>query len=56
VEQLELSELRPLDEVFPGVVLSSFSYAGKEYHIFSKSGGFGKADILRELRDYVKGS
>ena len=32
-----------------GAVLTDFVYAGKAYHIISKSGGFGEPDLFIRL-------
>lgn len=49
LEQIEVSEMRPVCELLPGTVLSEFSYEGSHYSILSKSGGFGSETLLTEL-------
>lgn len=49
IEQIGCWELSPIREVAPGVVLSRVSYAGSQYDVISKSGGFGDRDLLRAL-------
>lgn len=41
--------LTPVCELDTGVVLTSFAYRGRTYHIISKSGGFGEPDLLCRL-------
>lgn len=47
-------ELHPLREIRPGCVLTSLSYGGREYHIITKSGGFGEENLLLELTEELK--
>lgn len=47
-------ELHPLREIRPGCVLTSLSYGGREYHIITKSGGFGDETLLLELTEELK--
>ncbi|MBQ6971881.1 MAG: four-carbon acid sugar kinase family protein [Synergistaceae bacterium] len=44
-----VNELVPVCEIERGVVLTSFTYRGKKYHIMTKSGGFGEEDLLLKL-------
>ena len=44
-----IHEIEPLCEVEAGVVLSRFQYQGVSRYVISKSGGFGKADLLISL-------
>lgn len=41
-----VAELTPVCEMAPGAVLTSFTYRDKDYHIISKSGGFGEPDLF----------
>ncbi|MCR4657449.1 MAG: four-carbon acid sugar kinase family protein [Lachnospiraceae bacterium] len=43
-------ELRPVKELFPGVVLSSYISEGRKKQLISKSGGFGDEELLIRLR------
>ena len=43
------AELLPVCELDAGAVLTEFVYQGKPYHIISKSGGFGGADLFVRL-------
>ena len=53
MQQIDTHHLTPICEVFPGVVLSSTHYAGKQYYIISKSGGFGGDNLIADLRTYI---
>lgn len=44
-----IHEIEPLCELEAGVVLSRFQYQGVSRYVISKSGGFGKADLLISL-------
>lgn len=46
---VKAAELIPVCELDAGAVLTAFSYGGKTYHIISKSGGFGEADLFVRL-------
>lgn len=49
MKQVGVSQLIPVGEVVPGVVLTRFTYRGREYNIISKSGGFGDPDLFINL-------
>lgn len=49
MREMGVTELTPVCELSPGVVLSAFAYQGKSIHIISKSGGFGAPDLLCSL-------
>lgn len=42
-------EMEPLCELLPGVVLSRFGYKGKDRYVITKSGGFGRKDLIVDL-------
>lgn len=44
-----VQEIEPLCELDSGVVLSRFSYQGYTRYVISKSGGFGKEDLVIQL-------
>lgn len=48
-----VTELTPVCELAAGAVLTDFVYQGKPYHIISKSGGFGEADLFCRLADLI---
>lgn len=49
MEQLGVSEMEPLSELAPGIVLSRFSVGGQKNQVISKSGGFGQESLLVDL-------
>ena len=48
---LSVSRMEPIAEVFPGVVMAKFEFDGVERRVITKSGGFGKETLLRDLKD-----
>lgn len=53
IKQAELTEMIPICEYAPGVVLACVSYHGKKHYILSKSGGFGNPKLLLELEEQI---
>ncbi|NDL66661.1 four-carbon acid sugar kinase family protein [Anaerotalea alkaliphila] len=49
MKQIGCEEIIPLYELAPGTVLSYYINEGKKRHIISKSGGFGREDLLVSL-------
>ena len=49
-----VTELTPVCELDTGVVLTYFAYQGKRHFIITKSGGFGKPDLLYTLAKLTK--
>jgi len=47
------AELVPVCELEEGVVLASFTYKGCTRFIITKSGGFGRENLLIELADFI---
>lgn len=41
-----VTEITPVGELFPGVVLTEMLYKGNTYSVISKSGGFGEPDLF----------
>ena len=54
MEQLGVTELEPICELYAGVVLSRFAYRGCSRYVLSKSGGFGQKTLLKDLRDKLR--
>ena len=48
---VNIHELVPVCEISQGVVLTGFSYNGRNYYIMTKSGGFGEEDLLLKLTE-----
>ena len=51
--QVGVAQMRPIKEILPGSVLSEFEWNGKIYHLVSKSGGFGDADLILKLEQLI---
>lgn len=49
-------ELQPVREIRPGCVLTKLFYGDREYHIITKSGGFGEENLLSDLTGELKKS
>ena len=54
MEALSVYSLRPITELIAGVVAFKFSYLGKDIYCISKSGGFGKENLILELCQILK--
>ena len=48
-------ELKPIRQIRPGCVLTKLDYNGREYHMITKSGGFGDENLLPDLTEELKG-
>ncbi len=48
--------LEPLGEALPGVPVSRFEIDGRPLHLITKAGGFGRPDLLGDLRARLSGS
>lgn len=53
MDYMDIREIEPLREMAPGVVLSRFHYQGYTRYVISKSGGFGKEDLLITLSQMI---
>lgn len=49
MDYMGVHEIEPIGELDAGVVLSRFTYNGITRYVISKSGGFGKENLLTEL-------
>ncbi len=54
VSAIGVNDFRPICELAPGVVLSSFYYKGKVRSVVCKSGGFGTQDLICNLVEMCK--
>ncbi len=54
MQQLGVTELEPICELFQGVVLSCFRYQNCSRYVLSKSGGFGEKTLLADLRNILQ--
>jgi uncharacterized protein YgbK (DUF1537 family) len=52
--QLGVTELEPICELYPGVVLSRFSWQGRSRMVLSKSGGFGQRTLFADLKNSLQ--
>lgn len=46
MQRMGITELTPLAEVSPGVILTAFRYGDKKQYVLTKSGGFGDDQLL----------
>ena len=48
--------LLPRREILPGVILSEAAGRGKKMWLITKAGGFGPEDVLRQIKDQLRGN
>jgi D-threonate/D-erythronate kinase len=53
MKQMDVYEMEPVCELKHGIVLSKFNIQGIEYHVLSKSGGFGGKQLLTDLAEQI---
>lgn len=53
LETLGIASIVPLSEPLPGIVIFEISISGEKRVIFSKSGGFGKEDVIIKIEEYI---
>ena len=53
MNRMNVSQMEPLLEVFPGVVLSRFEAQGQSRFVITKSGGFGEESLLADLKEKI---
>ena len=46
MQRMGITALEPLEEVSAGVILTRFSYQGRDQYVLTKSGGFGDEQLL----------
>lgn len=49
MNEMNINELLPLREVFPGCVLTELLYEGERCHVITKSGGFGAKTLIEDI-------
>ncbi|MBQ9595210.1 MAG: hypothetical protein IJR35_05055, partial [Synergistaceae bacterium] len=49
MQAVNVHELVPVCEIEKGVVLTSYTYNGKNFYIMAKSGGFGEENLLVKI-------
>ena len=53
MNQMGVFEMEPICEMAPGIVISRFCIQDVECHVISKSGGFGREQLLTELAEQI---
>ena len=54
MNQMGVTQMEPLLEVYPGVVLSIFTVGDNTRYVITKSGGFGQETLLRDLKELIE--
>jgi D-threonate/D-erythronate kinase len=50
---LGVTEIKPLKELFPGIVLGSIDFKDEKHYVITKSGGFGDEDLFIKLNALI---
>lgn len=56
MRSIGVSEVKPICEIMPGIVVSRFKKENHIYQVISKSGGFGGEELLVELSNLILGA
>lgn len=51
---LGITEIKPLRELFPGIVLGSIDFKDEKHYIITKSGGMGNEDLFMNLNELTR--
>ncbi|PLR81843.1 hypothetical protein CVD25_15350 [Bacillus canaveralius] len=51
---LGITEIKPLKELFPGIVLGSLNFKDEKHYVITKSGGMGNEDLFIQLNKLVR--
>lgn len=51
---LGITEIKPLKELFPGIVLGSIDFKDEKHYIITKSGGLGNEDLFIKLNELIR--
>jgi D-threonate/D-erythronate kinase len=51
---LGITEIKPLKELFPGIVLGNIEFKDEKHYVITKSGGFGDEDLFIKLNALIK--
>ncbi|WP_176541158.1 MULTISPECIES: four-carbon acid sugar kinase family protein [unclassified Bacillus (in: firmicutes)] len=51
---LGITEIKPLKELFPGIVLGNIDFKDEKHYVITKSGGFGEEDLFIKLNALIK--
>jgi uncharacterized protein YgbK (DUF1537 family) len=49
-----ITKIKPLKELFPGIVLGSIDFKDEEHYVITKSGGFGKEDVFTKINALIR--
>ena len=50
---LGITEIKPLKELFPGIVFGSIYFKDEQHYVITKSGGFGNENLFIKLNELV---
>ncbi|MDF2788600.1 MAG: hypothetical protein K0S80_1698, partial [Neobacillus sp.] len=50
---LGITEIKPLEELFPGIVLGSIDFKDEKHYVITKSGGLGNEDLFIKLNAMI---
>ncbi len=53
IKNLNVSQLKPLSCIMPGIALCEFSFDNTPYYTVTKAGGFGDEDIIMQIRGFL---
>lgn len=48
-----ITEIKPLKELFPGIVLGSIDFKDEKHYVITKSGGLGNEDLFIKLNELI---
>ena len=51
---LGITEIKPLKELFPGIVLGNIDFKDEKHYVITKSGGLGNEDLFVKLNALIK--
>lgn len=51
---LGITEIKPMKELFPGIVLGNIDFKDEKHYVITKSGGFGDEDLFIKLNALIK--
>jgi uncharacterized protein YgbK (DUF1537 family) len=49
-----ITKIKPLKELFPGIVLGSIDFKDETHYVITKSGGFGNEDLFIKLNTLIR--
>ncbi len=54
MQQIQCTEVIPMYEIYPGVVLSEYERCGRKHSLITKSGGFGEKELLLKIAEQIQ--